>query len=106
MLDDCQYRRVAQSVTANVQQLSANDCFAQNVKECGQSKAMQAQIDNNCKIFLNSKYLELSVGVVLKGVTSKSRTEQEWVETCFAFSSLTFHGFSWSEKVCKAGKVP
>ena len=53
MLDDCQYRRVAQSVTANVQQLSANDCFAQNVKECGQCKARQAQIDNNCKISSN-----------------------------------------------------
>ena len=87
MLDDCQYRRVAQSGEANVQQLSANDCFAQNVKECGQCKARQAQFDNNWKISSN---LGLCVGVLMERVTSTSRTEQEWVDVGYK-PALPFH---------------
>ena len=90
---------MAQSGEANVQQLSANDCFAQNVKECGQCKARQAQFDNNCKISSN---LGLCVGVLMKRVTSKDRTEHKWVDVGYR-TGLPFHHCLFT--VCKAGEV-
>ena len=99
MLDDCQYSRVAESVTANVQQFSANDCFAQNVKECGQCKARQAQFDNNWKISSN---LGLCVGVLMKRVYKQDRTEHEWVDVGYR-PAWPFHHCLFT--VCKAGKV-